>query len=209
MARIKKTFKHLVIFLSLFMFYFMFIAQNVEHEETETNNLPDIIPTFKPNIDNKLTKVDKFFPNTNGTIGKTNSNSYFFNMTSPDRLNRLFDIILEKEKKIEHTLRQLEILVFQDLINENQQALPSSFKSYNREIKDFLQVFDKKIRVTSKFLEYLNSQSDFHSFQNPRKNILKRKINNVGILFIFYLLLKILVYLSFVLCTFRKKKCLL
>ena len=109
-------------------------------------------------------------------------------MTSPDRLNRLFDIISEREIYIEHTLRQLEILVFQDLINDNQQALPTSFKGYKREIKDFLQVLDKKIRVTSKFLEYLNSQSDFHSFQNPRKNILKRKINDVGILFIFYLI---------------------
>ncbi len=86
-----------------------------------------------------------------------------------------------------------KILVFQDLINDNHQALPSSFKGYNREIKDFLQVLDKKIRVTSKFLEYLNSQSDFHSFQNPRKNILKRKIIDVGILFIYILIfLKIL-----------------
>jgi len=172
----------------------MFIGQNPEHEETETNNnLRDLIPTFKPIIDNKLTKVDKISIFSNGTIGKTNSNSYIFNMTSPHRLNRLFDIILEREKYIEHTLRQLEILVFQDLINDNHQALPSSFKGYNREIKDFLQVLDKKIRVTSKFLEYLNSQSDFHSFQNPRKNILKRKIIDVGILFIYILIfLKIL-----------------
>ena len=136
----------------------------LKEEEQQANGL-DLLET-KRNLD---------------TIKK---NKYIFNMISPKRLNKLFNIIHEKEKRIQHVLRKLNLLIFDDVIKnsyiKNLLDLPFLQQHFNSEIKDFLQVIDNKIEVTDKFIDYLSNQSDYYTFHNPRIDILKEKINDVS-----------------------------
>jgi len=178
---IKKFLKYLIQCIALLMLYFMVFDQNSKKSnfnDMNTNNLEgDKIQNQLTIKNNELNDIHKNILNPSAR----NDHKYIFDMSTPNRLNKLFDIIYEKERKIELTLRKLELLVFEDLISDNQLALPPSFKDFNSEIKDFLKVVDKKVQASPKFMQYLNFQSDLHTFQNPRKNILKRKIIDVSI----------------------------
>ncbi len=170
---IKKFLKYLIQCIALLMLYFIVFDQNSKKSDYNDMNTLD-----GDKIQNQLTVKNNELNDIHKNIlnhSARNDHKYIFDMSTPNRLNKLFDIIYEKERKIELTLRKLELLVFEDLISDNQLALPPSFKDFNSEIKDFLQVVDKKVQATPKFMQYLNFQSDLHTFQNPRKNILKRE----------------------------------
>jgi len=186
MARIKRKVKYSIIFTLFFMFYFIFISKSAVYEELNTNN--NIVQHLPIQTLNKTTELQNKELNqvrTEFNLVGTKADKYIFDMTSPKRLNKLFDIIYEKEKKIEQILRKLKLVVFSDLVNyidNGNRLTPSPFyKAFDSEIKEFLQVIEKRVRVTSKFVEYLYNQSELHTFYNPRKSILKQKINNVSI----------------------------
>jgi hypothetical protein len=189
MARaIQKLLKYLIQCMALLMFYFIVFDQTSKKSDynpinTDANNLEGDKIQNQFAIKNKELNGKRFNDIYKNILNSSSrkDHKYIIDMSSPNRLNKLFDIIHEKERKIELALRNLELLVFEDLISDNQLALPPSFKDFNSEIKDFLQVVDKKVQATPKFMQYLNFQSDLHTFQNPRKNILKRKIIDVSI----------------------------
>ena len=185
MARIKRPIKYTIILTAFFMFYFMFIDKNTVHEDINYNR--NIIENF-PREDVKIKQeqqVNGFNLNTKRNLVSINENKYIFNMMSPKRLNKLFNIIHEKEKQIELVLRKLNLIIFDDIIkyidSNNMLALPLAQQYFKSEIKDFLQVIGNKIQITNKFIDYLNNQSDYYSFYNPRVSILKQKINDVSI----------------------------
>ena len=187
MARLKKPMKYLVITIGLFTFYFMFIDQLTENNGlNNSSNFLEKQNIIEKTHDNEI-KLDKSLTKTESDIfkfGKVHrkENKYFFNMSTPHRLNKLFDIIYEKEKVIESTLRKLDLVVFEDIIKDDQSALPLPFKMFKYEINEFLKVDDKKVRATTKFADFLSNQSDYYTFKNPRKNIIKTKMSNVSIL---------------------------
>ncbi len=184
MARIKRPIKYTIILSAFFMFYFMFIDKNTVHEDINYNS--NIIENFEKE-DAKIKQEQQVGVNlsTKRNLVSINENKYIFNMTLPNRLNKLFNIIHEKEKQIELVLRKLNLIIFDDIIkyidSNNLLALPLAQQYFNSEIRDFLRVIGNKIQITNKFIDYLNNQSDYYSFYNPRKSILKQKINDVSI----------------------------
>jgi hypothetical protein len=162
----------------------MFIDKNTVHEDINYNS--NIIENFEKE-DAKIKQEQQVGVNlsTKRNLVSINENKYIFNMTLPNRLNKLFNIIHEKEKQIELVLRKLNLIIFDDIIkyidSNNLLALPLAQQYFNSEIRDFLRVIGNKIQITNKFIDYLNNQSDYYSFYNPRKSILKQKINDVSI----------------------------
>ena len=173
MARFKKAFKYSIICTAFLMFYLTFIAQNSVRNISDTrHNLEDGIVSSK--LNNKVKKDARRLEKLSSKNQELNSSSdistkkkkYIFDMESSDRINRLLDIIYEKEKHIEPTLRSLDLLVFEDLIQNKHDSLPSSFKTFSRELDDYLEVVEDKVQITQKFVKFLSEQSDNHSFKH-------------------------------------------
>lgn len=109
---------------------------------------------------------------------KNNGNSKYIQEISADRINRLFNILLDKETRFEKAFKELDVLLFKNLINKN--PMPA-FKNFTEEIDKYLTVTDNRVTVTDEFVKYLNDLSDEHSFRNPRDRLdvapLKEVIN--------------------------------
>ena len=125
-----------------------------------TKNIYFILPR-------SLAKIDNF-------SHSFTKNEYSLEL-STQRINKLFDILLEKEKKFLPVLTKLNVLIFDNLINGNKQAFDVEF---NQEKKEYLKIVNSKVEITDKFIEYLYSISNKHSLFEPRKNISKFKLVN-------------------------------
>jgi hypothetical protein len=82
-----------------------------------------------------------------------------------NRLNKLFDILLESETKYEQTLDKLNILSFKKIINKE--------KSVNNA---YLQVKDRRIFATDELKAYLNEMSEYYVFNRSQVNSRKVRI---------------------------------
>ena len=82
-----------------------------------------------------------------------------------NRLNKLFDILLESETKYEQTLDKLNIVSFKKIINKE--------NSFNN---SYLQVKDRKIFATDELKIYLNDLSEYYVFNRPQVNSRKVRI---------------------------------
>ena len=159
------------------MFYFMFTAQYSNQRGNEiVNENNKVKTTDKPKIKQRLDALQQR-PDKNLT---SKDDKYIFDMASSSRLNRLFDILYAKEKHIEPTLRSLDLVVFEDLIQNKLDALPESFREFSNEIDTYLDVVDQKVRVTPEFVDFLYEQSNYNTFAHPRKNIEKKRITEVS-----------------------------
>jgi hypothetical protein len=95
---------------------------------------------------------------------------------SSERINKLFDILYEKEKKYASVMKSLGILLFENLIGN---APDAALENFSKERSDFLKIVDSRVRITEKFLVHLYNLSDFYSFNNERDIITRRKIDKV------------------------------
>jgi hypothetical protein len=82
-----------------------------------------------------------------------------------NRLNKLFDILLESETKYEQTLDKLDIVSFKKIINKE--------NSFNN---TYLQVKDKRIFATDELKAYLNEMSEYYVFNRSQVNSRKVRI---------------------------------
>jgi hypothetical protein len=187
MPRFKKSLKYTVVLAGLLTFYFMFLTDQKMDTKQVNKIIEERLKEFKKS--EKATDEFHFEPTkqilapsetkfniSNPKWKKKENEQFIFNMDSPHRLNKLFDLVYEKEKKIEPVLRKLGLVVFDDLINDKLSLLPLSFNEFRTEIPSFLQIVDRKVKATPKFIQFLNEQSNFYSFANPRKNVERSKI---------------------------------
>jgi hypothetical protein len=93
------------------------------------------------------------------------------------RINKLFDILSEKEKNYKPVLASLNVLMFENLINEKEDAALADF-AYQK--KQFLKVVDKKVSVTNEFVEFLTNMSNYYTYKRPRNKIEKYTVIEVS-----------------------------
>ena len=101
-----------------------------------------------------------------------------------ERLNRLFDIIMEKEKVYGPILKGLGVASFQDLVDGKPVPALDRFAGQRDE---FLAVENGRVRATDKLIAYLLRQSEKHSFESPREFVEKARVEKVSLFFFFFL----------------------
>lgn len=99
-----------------------------------------------------------------------------------NRLNRLFSILMQKENKYESVIKYLKLISFSEFLSDKENSV--LFKKYPVESEFFLNSNDKSIGANENFIKYLYNKTQTHSFNHPRKNVLKSKIN---VIFLFIL----------------------
>ena len=105
-----------------------------------------------------------------------NSDAYLVEITSL-RIERLFKILLEKEKNFTEFMNHLGLVMFENLVDGKQD---SAFKGYENDRDLFLKVVDNRVRVTNSFMNYLFNLSEFYSFKNPRNHIKRSTFKGVS-----------------------------
>lgn len=162
----------------------MFMSNQVR----DTKSLPENpeITIHKNNVNQNKNNINKFIQNESNTKrpqdiqsdGKIsfNSDAYLVELTSL-RIERLFKILLEKEKNFTELMNRLGLVMFENLVDDKQD---SSFKGYENERDLFLKVVDNRVRVTNSFMNYLFNLSEFYSFKNPRNHIKRSTFKGVS-----------------------------
>lgn len=113
----------------------------------------------------------------NVEINNLNSGAYLNKLTS-QRIERLFKVLLDKEKDFAELMNHLGLIMFENLINGKQD---SAFKGYEKDRDLFLKVSDNRVKVTTSFMNYLSNLSEFYSFKHPRTLIKKYTFKGVSI----------------------------
>ncbi|RMZ94245.1 hypothetical protein BpHYR1_015836, partial [Brachionus plicatilis] len=91
------------------------------------------------------------------------------------RLNRLFSILMQKEKKYESVIKHVELISFSDFLSSKENSI--LFKNYPVESEFFLTTSnDGSIKANENFVKYLYNKTKTHSFDRPRNDVLKSKI---------------------------------
>jgi hypothetical protein len=105
---------------------------------------------------------------------------------SADRLNKLFDILHDKERKYSSVMKNLQLFMFEDLVSSNNKPKANDEqKMFPNETSEFLKVLGNRVRVTNKYLNYLNNITEFYSFKSySTLNMTKRQIEKVNLIFI-------------------------
>ena len=168
-----------ILFLFCFLFLYNLKNNNTSNKKEESKEIRSIIITGDSFQKNEITKNVKKI-----------KNDYIFPIEA-NRINKLFRILINKEKDYITVLDKLELPSFQKIKNNE--------KIKNFEYNDYLKVINNNLVATDKFVSYLNNLSDIHSF-NPRKNVLRSKILDVRLLI--SILFKIIINYLF----FQKEK---
>lgn len=108
-----------------------------------------------------------------------------------ERINELFKILLKFEDKFQEVFKQLDVLMFADLIKNNKAGLISS------DISNYLNISETTITATDEFLYDLRYLSNYYSYVMPR-NFVEPKAINVRLIFflnLFRIYFKILNFL--------------
>jgi hypothetical protein len=150
-----------ILFLFCFLFLYNLKNNNTSNKKEENKEIRSIIITDDSFQKNEITKNVKKI-----------KNDYIFPIEA-NRINKLFRILIDKEKDYVTILDKLELPSFQKIIKNE--------KINNFEYNDYLKVINTNLVATDKFVSFLNNLSDIHSF-NPRKNVLRSKILDVGLL---------------------------
>lgn len=103
-------------------------------------------------------------------------NDEYIMEVSAQRINRLFDILLEKEKQYNSVMKDLGLILFENLINEKGDSTLGKFPN---EVKKFLKITNNRVRVNNKFIRFLHNISYFYTFKQPRIEIKKFKVVSV------------------------------
>ena len=81
----------------------------------------------------------------------------YLNKISTDRLNKLFNILKEKEAIYGDILKSFDLVSFSDLINENK---------INSEFEDYIQLKDNNVVATEYLINYLKTKSHIQTERN-------------------------------------------
>lgn len=110
----------------------------------------------------------------NENKSKPKADAYYIELTKK-RIERLINKLLEKEKIFSKEMKQLGLIMFENLIEDKDN------KKEKDEQSEFLKVDGNLLTITENFIKYLHNLSDFYSFKNPRNNIKKLKFNTVTV----------------------------
>jgi len=92
---------------------------------------------------------------------KAEKNSYrendYLNKISADRLNKLFDILKEKEAIYQDVLENFDFLSFRNLLNN---------QKISTDYKDYIRLKDNNVVATEYFIEYLKTKSHIQTRRN-------------------------------------------
>ena len=95
--------------------------------------------------------------------------SDYINKLSSERINKLFNVLTEKELIYKDTLNNFDVLSFTDLLESNNKEF------YNSDIQNFLAIKNNTIVTTEYFIDYLKAKSHNMSFIN---HVNKDRLNN-------------------------------
>lgn len=154
--RPRKLFTSFVVIFIILYYWYILKSPSVES--------PKIPITLKTPEMPKTPKIPKI-PKTKAL----NNNKYVFELTT-ERINQLFEILHEKEKKFSTVLNKLNVLMFENLVNGKSDP---ALVGFDREINEYFRVVEQKVEVTNKFVDFLYSISNTHSFIKPRNNVTK------------------------------------
>lgn len=146
-----------------------------DNQSLYKNKYPPISAKMHKNLE-KISKIDL----------KIYESLYILDL-SIARLNKLFSILMSKEKLYESLIKKLELISFTDFLHDKKNSL--LYKNYQIESDFFLHSNDKSIKVNENFIKYLYNKTHTYSFDHPRKNILKSKINVNTLLFLYFFIL--------------------
>ena len=144
------------------------------------NSKKDIFP-IEANGTIKNKKIKEIIKNF-----EKNETKYIFPIEA-NRINKLFRILIDKEKDYVTVLDKLELPSFQKIKN-NEKIKNFKYNYYSK-------VINNNVVASDKFLNYLNNLSDIYSF-NPRKNVLRLKILD-DVRLLISILFKIIINYSF------------
>jgi hypothetical protein len=134
----------------------------------------------EPALFNKAAREKLLLKNEIKNTSLSSDSKYALDISS-ERMNRLFDILYEKEKKYGEIFDELNVASFQRLIDGRGDQDKSLIK-FKEERDKFLKVENGKVRTTEKFLDFLHEKSDMHTFDNPRDDVVKAIVEKVLIL---------------------------
>jgi hypothetical protein len=113
-----------------------------------------------------------------GNASKSSPGSKYALDVTPERINRLFDILYQKERVYSEIFDELEVASFQKLI-DGQGDADKALTKFKLEREKLLKVEAGKVRATEKFLDYLHEKSDLYTFDSPRDEVVKAKVEKV------------------------------
>lgn len=139
------------------------LVENVKEKIEENIKKPEIV--VDENSNNNI--VD------NEHKLSSSSSKYILDI-SKERINKLFDILHDKEKLFSGVFKSLGLIVFDNLISGNDEP---ALKDFSREKERFLKVVDNRVTVTDEFVSYLHNLSDYYSFEHPRNTVKRSKLS--------------------------------
>lgn len=142
------------------------------HPKLKLKLVENVIEKIEEPIKKPEILVDE---NSNNNIDNENKvpSRYILDI-SKERINKLFDILHDKEKLFSGVFKSLGLIVFDNLISGNDEP---ALKDYSREKERFLKVVDNRVTVTDEFVSYLHNLSDYYSFEHPRNTVKRSKLS--------------------------------
>lgn len=127
-----------------------------------------------PKPDSRLGKINKNIDSNSNQnqINSVHMNEYITDISvSARRMNSLFAILLEKEKRYKSAMENLGLVLFENMINGKQD---SALEKFPDETKKFLKIEDNRVKVTDEFISFLHNISDFYTFKRPKQREIKK-----------------------------------
>jgi hypothetical protein len=129
------------------------INDQIERPDNESLKLIDIAN------DNNLSVA--FDPSRKTIIGAPSKIEYI-NKLNLDNINSLFELMQRQETNYSAYLKNLNLMIFKDLVDDNMQTIDkkSAYKRFEKEIEQYLIVEDDKVHANRHFFDHLTSISD-------------------------------------------------
>jgi hypothetical protein len=94
------------------------------------------------------------------------------------RMNRLFDILYEKEQIYKEILDDLQVASFKKMVDPKEGA-DKVMADFTGEKDKYLRIDGGKVRATQQLIDDLHDKSKMHTFEKPRDNVAKAKVEKV------------------------------
>ncbi len=93
------------------------------------------------------------------------------------KLNKLFEILQDKEKQYGHLLDELDLVSFAQFANNKK---TNSLGKYSSQAEKYLMVNGNRVMVNEQYVTYLKNKSEYFLTASSRSNIQRKKILNVN-----------------------------
>ena len=171
-----KIFYKVLILIVILILFFLYINYD--------NLNKNYIPSIKKNIfDSENRSTTTKFSTNILNYGHRKSEDNLINIEK-NKINRLFEILLDKEKDFSLVFEELNVVSFKNLIT---QKGSTHLELYQKEVNKYLKIENENIVVTDDFINYLVYQSEkYLQFNSMRTNITRNNVTKVELKLILY-----------------------